>query len=127
MKRIEADCRELAKAVERVHRVDASIDLTLHELRRASQRQLVAAGAALGRGVAALATLSAMGKKTRTEQHPVSASSQRPIVSGMLATLAPRAFDVAVRHLSSRNTRAAVESARNRFETDRRNQLKPAI
>jgi hypothetical protein len=127
MKRLEADWRELAKAVERVHRVDASIDLTLHELRRVSQRQLVTTGAALGLGVAALATLSAMGKKTRAERHPLSASSQRPIVSGVLATLAPWAFDFAVRHLSSRNTRVALESARNRFESDRRNQLKPAI
>ena len=62
MKRPEADWRELARAVDRVRRVDASIDQTLHELRRVSQRQLVTTGAALGLGVAALATLTATGE-----------------------------------------------------------------
>jgi len=126
MKRPEADRRELAKAVDRVHRVDASIDVTLHELRRVSQRQLVATSAALGLGVAALATLSGIGKTTRGDRHPVRASSRRPIVSGVLATLAPWAFDLAFRHFSPRPTRAAGESARNRFETDRRNEPNPA-
>ena len=127
MKRPEADWRELARAVDRVHRVDASIDLTLHELRRVSQRQLVTTGAALGLGVAALATLTATGSKSRDERPPVRASSRRPIVGGLLATLAPWAFDVAVRHLSSRAATSTALSARNRFETDPRSQLKPAI
>jgi len=113
MKRPEADWRELAKAVDRVHRVDASIDHTLNELRRVSQRQLVTTGAALGLGVAALATLTATGRKSHDQRPPVRASSRRPIVGGLLATLAPWAFDAAIRHLSSRPTRAAVKTARD--------------
>lgn len=127
MKRPEADWRELAKAVDRVHRVDASIDHTLNELRRVSHRQLVTTGAALGLGVAALATLTATGRKSHDGPRPDRASSRRPIVSGLLATLAPWAFDAAVRHLSSRPARAAVETARDRLDTNRPNYLKPAI
>jgi hypothetical protein len=125
VKRPEKEWRELAKAVERVHRVDASIDHTLNELRRVSQRQLVTTGAALGLGVAALATLTT-GKKSHDGRPPARASARRPIVSGLLATVAPWAFDVAFRHLSSRPTRAAVETARDLLETDSPNQLKPA-
>ena len=113
MKQHEADLRELAKAVDRVHRVDASIDDTWHELRRVSQRQLVTTGAALGLGVAALATLTATGSKSRDGLPPVKVSPRRPIVGGLLATLAPWMFDVAFRHLSSRSTKAAEDSARN--------------
>ena len=127
MKRPEVDWRELAKAVERVHRVDASIDHTWRELRRVSQRQLVTTGAAVSLGVAALATLAGTGKKPRDGRDPVRTSSRRPIVGGLLATLAPWAFDVAFRYLSARPTTAGSESARNRLEKDPRNQLKPAI
>jgi hypothetical protein len=126
MKRPEADWRELAKAVERVHRVDASIDHTLHELQRVSQRQLVATSAALGLGVAALATLTAAGSRTREGRHPVKASPRRPLVGGLLATLAPWALDMAIRHLSSRPASATAKGARSRLGTDHRNPLKPA-
>lgn len=126
MKRPEADWHELARAVDRVRRIDASIDRTLHELRRVSQRQLVTTGAALGLGVAALATLTGTGKSTHEGQPPVRASARRPIVGGLLASLVPWMFDVAIRSLSSRPTRAP-DSARNRLDTERRNSLQPAI
>ena len=126
MKRPEADWRELAKAVDRVHRVDAGIDHTLNELRPVSQRQLVTTGAALGLGVAALATLTSTGSKSRDGRPPVRASARRPIVGGLLATLAPWAFDFAIRHLSSRPANSTALSARNRLETDPRSHLKPA-
>ena len=126
MKRPESDWRELAKAVDRVRRVDAGIDQTFHELRQTSQRQLIATSAALGLGVAAIATLTAAGKKSRDGRQPVRASSRPSLLGGLLATLAPWAFDAAVRRLSSRPAGATAESARNRFESDRRDQLKPA-
>ena len=126
MKRPESDWRELARAVDRVRRVDASVDQTLHELRRMSQRQLVTTGAALGLGVAALATLSATSSKSRNGRPPVRASARRPIVGGLLATLAPWAFDLAIRHLSPRPATSTALSARNRLETDPRGHLKPA-
>lgn len=127
MKQPETDLRELAKAVDRVHRVDASIDHTWHELRRVSQRQLVTTGAAVGLGVAALATLAGTGKKPRDGRDPIRASSRRPIVGGLLATLAPWMFDVAFRHLSTRAAIAAADSARDRPETESRNSLQPAL
>jgi hypothetical protein len=120
MKQPEADWRELAMAVDRVHRVDASIDHTLHELRRVSQRQLVTTGAALGLGVAALATLRAAGSRsTRT-------SGRRPMVGALLATLAPWAVDVAFRYLSSRSARGAPRSASQPVAAERRNSLPTA-
>jgi hypothetical protein len=125
MKKPEADLRELARAVDRVHRVDASIDHAWHELRRVSQRQLFTTGAAVGLGVAALATLAGKGKKTGDGRDPDRASSRRPIVGGLLATLSPWMVDVAFRYLSSRPTRAAADSARNRPETERRHSLQP--
>jgi uncharacterized membrane protein YbhN (UPF0104 family) len=125
MKRPEADWRELARAVDRVRRVDASVERTLHELRRVSRRQLVTTGAALGLGVAALATLTTTGKKTHDGRPPVKASSRRPIVGGLLATLAPWMLDAAVRSLSLRPARAAV-SARDRLDTERRNSRQPS-
>ena len=126
MKRPEADWRELARAVDRVRRVDASIDQTLHELRRVSQRQLATTGAALGLGVAALATLTATGSKSRDGRPPVRTSAGRPIVGGLFATLAPWVFDVAIQRLSSRRRTSTAPSARNRLETDPRGHLKPA-
>ena len=126
MKRPEADWRELARAVDRVRRVDASIDQTLHELRRVSQRQLVTTGAALGLGVAALATLRATGKRNHDGRPPVRAPSLRPTVGGLFATLAPWVFDVAIQRLSSRRRTSTAPSARNRLETDPRGHLKPA-
>lgn len=126
MKRPESDWRELARAVDRVRRVDASIDQTLHELRRVSQRQLVTTGAALGLGVAALATLSATSSKSRNGRPPVRASARRPIVGGLLATLAPWAFDVAIRHLSSRPATSTAPGVRDRLEANPRSHLKPA-
>jgi hypothetical protein len=126
MKRPEADWRELARAVDRVRRVDASIDETLHELRRVSQRQLVTTGAAMGLGVAALATLRATGKRNHDGRPPVRAPSLRPTVGGLFATLAPWAFDLAIRHLSPRPATSTALSARNRLETDPRSYLKPA-
>jgi hypothetical protein len=126
MKRPETDWRELARAVDRVRRVDASIDQTLHELRRVSQRQLATTGAALGLGVAALATLRATGKRNRDGRAPDRASVRRPIAGGLFAALAPWAFDVAIRHLSSRPATSTSLSARDRLETDSLSHLKPA-
>jgi hypothetical protein len=125
MKRPEADWRELAKAVDRVHRVDAGIDQAFHELRQTSQRQLIATSAALGLGVAAIATLTAAGKRSRDRRQSVKASSRPSVLGGLLATLAPWAFDAAVRRLSSRPAGTTIESVRNRSGSDGRDQLKP--
>jgi hypothetical protein len=125
MNRTEADWRELAKAVERVHRVDAGIDRAVRELRRSSQRHLVTTCAALGLGVAAIATLTATVRKASDRRHPVKVPPQRSIVDGLVATLTPWAFSAALRHRPSRPARPSAESARDRSETDQRNHLKP--
>lgn len=126
MNRPEADWRELAKAVDRVRRVDAGIDQAFHELRQTSQRQLIATSAALGLGVAAIATMTAAGKRSRDGRQPVKASSRPSVLAGLLVTLAPWAFDAAVRRLSSRSSGATEESARNRSGSDHRDQRKLA-
>jgi hypothetical protein len=126
MKRPEADWRELAKAVDRVRRVDAGIDQAVHELRQTSQRQLIATSAALGLGLAAIATLTAAGKKSRDGRPPVRASTRHSILGGLVVTLAPWAFDAAVRRLSSRPAGATAGSARNRSGSDHRDQMKLA-
>jgi len=125
MNRTEADWRELAKAVERVHRVDAGIDRAVRELRRTSRRHLVATCAAVGLGIAAIATLTATAKRAGDRRQQANVAPRRSMVDSLIATLTPWAFSAALGQRASRSAGTTAPIERKRSGTDHQHDLRP--